>query len=66
MLAGLQLDSVFFESFLCTGVISAFLKFDGNTDDAIAEVKENEICKYVTGVFDNFSSNIRILTSLHD
>ena len=25
----------FFKSFLCTGVISAFLKFDGNTEDAM-------------------------------
>ena len=34
MLTGLKLDTVFFKSFLCTGVISAFFKFDGKTDDA--------------------------------
>ena len=34
MLTGLKLDPVFFKSFLCTGVISAFFKFDGKTDDA--------------------------------
>ena len=32
ILTGLYLDSVFFESCLRTGVISAFFKFDENTD----------------------------------
>ena len=35
MLTGLYLDTVLFESFSCTGVISALFKFDGNTDDAM-------------------------------
>ena len=48
---------LWFWVFLCTGVISTFFKFDGNTE-------EKEIWKYITVVLNKCSNNIRFLTSL--
>ena len=59
MLTGLYLDAVFLESFLCTGVISAFFKFDGNTNDAMQFLRLKRNLQIY-----NFNRNICILASL--
>ena len=62
MLTGLQFDSVFFESFLCTAVTLAFFKFDENTGDAMQLLRLRK--KKYANISLFFSRNIRIVTSL--